>query len=210
MSAYLGGTDDHRNAELRGVLSPLKAMAEHGDMAITLVSHMGKSGGTNGKYRVIGSIAYVGVCRANFLFVKDRDDSTGRRVLMLDNGGNLGPEAPTLAYTVEGGIDGPRVEWVQGTVNITAEQALAADQQAQQDQHGQQEAPDRTIAEAWLKEILTAGPVPSKEIYADAKAAGIAQRTLERAKQNLKVASFREGFGKNSVCKWRLPDAWTD
>ena len=28
VSAYLGGTDDHRNSELRGVLSPLKAMAE--------------------------------------------------------------------------------------------------------------------------------------------------------------------------------------
>src|SRR5262249_6783705 len=28
VSAYLGGKDDHRNAELRGVLSPLKAMAQ--------------------------------------------------------------------------------------------------------------------------------------------------------------------------------------
>ena len=37
----------------------------------------------------LGSIAYVGACRANHLFVADPDDPTGRRVLMLDNGGNV-------------------------------------------------------------------------------------------------------------------------
>ena len=89
VSAYLGGVDDHRNAEVRGILSPLKQMAERLNAAVVLLSHLSKGGSSNPQQRVIGSIAYVGACRANFLFVKDREDPTGRRVLMLDNGGNL-------------------------------------------------------------------------------------------------------------------------
>ena len=60
VSAYLGGTDDHKNAELRGVLSPLKRVAERTNAAVVLVSHLNKSGSTNAKHRVTGSIAYVG------------------------------------------------------------------------------------------------------------------------------------------------------
>ena len=93
VSAYLGGVDDHRNAEVRGILSPLKKMAERLNAAVVLLSHLSKGGSSNPQQRVIGSIAYVGACRANFLFVKDREDPTGRRVLMLDNGGNLAPPA---------------------------------------------------------------------------------------------------------------------
>ena len=156
VSAYLGGVDDHRNAELRGVLSPLKAMAERLNVAIVLVTHLSKSGGTNGKHRVIGSIAYVGACRANFLFARDRDDPTGRRVLMLDNGGNLAPAAPTLAYVIEDRGDGPRIEWLAEPVAITAEQALAAEQAACQ---ADRDAPERREAESWLREVLSAGPV---------------------------------------------------
>lgn len=206
VSAYLGGIDDHRNAELRGVLSPLKAMAEAGNLAVILVSHMGKSGGTNGKYRVIGSIAYVGACRANFLFVKDRDDPTGARVLMLDNGGNLAPPAATLAYTIVCDKDGPRVDWCQGTVDITAEQALAADQAAQQAERGEKVAPERSDAELWLKEMLGDGPMLVRELEEFAKNGGIKTRTLERAKKNLGVESFKEGFKTDAKWFWRLPN----
>src|SRR6185312_5599360 len=127
VSAYLCRTNDHRNADLRGVLGPLKSLAEELDLAVVLVSHLGKSGSTHGQYRVIGSIAYVGACRSNLLFVRDRTDSTGRRVYICDNGGNLGPPAPTLAYLIADRGAGPRVEWVEGCRPITAEEALAAE-----------------------------------------------------------------------------------
>ena len=76
ISAYLGRVDDHRNADLRSVLAPLSEMAERLGIAVVLVSHLSKASGTNGKHRVMGSIAYVGACRANFLFVRDRTDPT--------------------------------------------------------------------------------------------------------------------------------------
>ena len=69
VSAYLKGVDDNRNAVLRGVLTPLNRLAERLGAAVVLVSHLTKGGSANGKHRVLGSIAYVGACRANHLFV---------------------------------------------------------------------------------------------------------------------------------------------
>jgi hypothetical protein len=42
--------------------------------AIVLVSHLTKDGSANGKRRVLGSIGYVGACRANYLFATDPED----------------------------------------------------------------------------------------------------------------------------------------
>ena len=136
-------------------------MAERLNAAIVLVSHFSKSGGTNGKHRVIGSIAYVGACRANVAFVRDRTDPTGRRVLVADNGGNLAPASPTLAYTIEDRGDGPRVEWLDAPVDITAEQALAAEMEAHQPDR---DAPERREAESWLRERSTRRTCPLEEI----------------------------------------------
>jgi hypothetical protein len=60
VSAYLGGVDDHRNTELRGVLSPLKWLAQRFNLTVVLVSHLNKGASLNGQHRVTGSIAYVG------------------------------------------------------------------------------------------------------------------------------------------------------
>ena len=51
ISAYLGAIDDHRNADVRGLLSPLAEIAERLRIAVVLVSHLSKGGGSNGKHR---------------------------------------------------------------------------------------------------------------------------------------------------------------
>src|SRR5208282_2599214 len=43
ISAYLNGVDDHKNAEIRGLLYPLNAMAARLNCAIILVTHLNKS-----------------------------------------------------------------------------------------------------------------------------------------------------------------------
>jgi hypothetical protein len=200
ITAYLSGIDDHRSTELRGVLSPLKRLAERLGIAVVLVSHTNKAGGPNGKYRVQGSIAYVGACRANFLFVKDRDDPTGRRVLMLDNGCNLGPTLPTLAYRIEDRGDGPRVEWEADSVSITTEEALAAETEAL---HDQSEAPE---VERWLAETLADGPVDVKDIQKSCKDAGFSWDQAKRAKKRLSVHGHKVGFSAGATrWVWALP-----
>jgi putative DNA primase/helicase len=123
---------------------------------------------------------------------------------MADNGGNLAPTAPTLAYIIENPGDGPTVEWFHEPVAITVDQALTAQAEAALDPERSRE---RSEAERWLREVLSAGPVPSKEIEASVKGAGFSIATLRRAKQSIGVESVRDGFGKDSICSWRLPDA---
>jgi len=89
-------------------------------------------------------------------------------------------------------------------VDISAEQALSAEMEAHQPDR---DAPERREAESWLREVLSAGPVPSKEIEVSARNNGIAIRTLKRAKESIGAESIREGFGKDSTCSWRLADA---
>jgi hypothetical protein len=201
VSAYLAGTDDHRNAELRSVLSPLKAVAERTNAAVELISHLNKAAGTNGKHRVTGSIAYVGACRANFLFVRDRDDPTGRRVLMLANGCNLAGEVPTLAYRIEDRGDGPAVEWETDPVNVTVEQALSAESE---DPH---ERDERAECDRWLREALSEGPVAAAEVVKAGRAAGFSESALNRSKGRIGARTERDGFGKGSKCSWTLSAA---
>jgi RecA-family ATPase len=198
VSAYLDGIDDHRNAELRGVLSPLKALAERTNAAVVLVTHLNKGAGTNGKHRVIASIAYVGACRANFLFVRDRDDPTGRRVLMLDNGCNLVASVPTLAYVIGDHGQGSVVEWETEPVDVTAEQALAAEAV---DPH---ERNERAECDQWLREMLADGRKLQREIVKGGRDAGFGEKALNRAKWRIGARSKRVGFGRDSKCYWTL------
>jgi hypothetical protein len=202
VSAYLGRVDDHRNAELRSVLSPLKAVAERLNLAVLLLTHLSKVATGGALSRVMGSMAYTGAARANSLFVFDRQDPTGRRRLMLHSGANLAPWAPTLAYTIEDVEGIGRVEWQPEAVDITAEQALATEQAAWQ---VQADAPERREAEEWLKEVLAEGPVSAKKVKAAAATAGIAEKTLKRAKTRLSVESVKDGFGLDAKWLWMLP-----
>ena len=198
ITSYLGGVDDHRNAELRGVLSPLKAMAERLNVAVVLITHLNKGQGTNGKHRVTGSIAYVGACRANFLFCRDHENPA--RVLMLDNGCNLAGEVPTLAYRIDDLGDGPTVVWEDDPVPITADEAL----QAQTDGHREQDHEEARECDRWLRGTLAAGPMKAKELYGFAANAGFSKDQLKRAKQRVGVVSDRNGFGDGSAWFWSL------
>jgi hypothetical protein len=202
ISAYLKGVDDNRNALLRGVLSPLKNLAERLGAAVVLVSHLTKAVSSNGKHRVLGSIAYVGACRANFLFVPDPNDPAGRRVLLVDNGGNLAPRAAPLAYTIENqNGSGLQIVWSDEPVTITVEEALRPRAEPPRDE------PELTDCEQWLREALVGGRVLVADLRRAGLAAGFAWRTLHRARWRIGARSRREGFGPATKSYWQLREA---
>ncbi len=63
----------------------------------------------------------------------------------------------------------------------------------------------RQKAELFLTENLDTVERHSKEILRLAKAEGISESTLQRAKRRLGVRSRREGFGPESRVFWQLP-----
>lgn len=198
VSAYLKGVDDNRNAALRGVLSPLNRLAEQLGAAVVLVSHLTKSGSSNGKHRVLGSIAYVGACRANFLFVADLTDPTGRRVTMLDNGGNIAPPARALSYIIEDRGDGPWVEWSSEPATNPCESV-----QSSQPEHAGQFARHREC-DHWLRAFLAQGFRSPVEVFAAAHAAGFSKDQVIRSKSRIGAVSVRQGFSTGGQWRWGL------
>jgi hypothetical protein len=196
VSAYLGDCDDQLNANLRAILAPLKDLAERLNLAVVLVTHhsKGSAGSTNGKYRVLGSIAYVGTCRANFLFLKDPDDVEGCRVLMLDNGGNLAAKQPALAYVVRDDGAGPYCDWQPETIDLDADTALAKAARAASVAKGERSGGGQTERRVsrcveWLKRYMGSGGKPAAEAEAAGVAAGFTKAMLFRARGDLGVIS---------------------
>jgi hypothetical protein len=167
------------------------------------VSHLTKAGSNNGKHRVLGSIAYVGACRANHLFVADPDDPSSRRVLMVDNGGNIAPPASALAYTIETRNSGPRIEWSHEPVTTAIDKLLEPELPRQLD-HGEQLVRHREC-DRWLHAFLTDSERSAIDIFKAASEAGFSKNQVRRAKSRVGAVARRAGFDKDAQWSWVLP-----
>jgi len=201
VTAYLDGVDDHRAGEIRGLLYPLSAMAEALNVTIILVTHLSKSLSQDAQQRVLGSVSYVAACRVNFLFAKDKDDPAKRRRLMLELGGNLTEEVPTLGYRIADSGEGPQIEWEQDTTPITAEEILAEEPPCEREDHEEAEE-----CREWLRLALTQGRQSQKELARQGREDGFSESMLRRAKKRIGAKSRRIGFGKTGNFEWFLPE----
>ncbi|GAG94900.1 unnamed protein product, partial [marine sediment metagenome] len=81
ITAYLGKTDSHKNAEVRGCLGPLTALAAKHKVAIIGVTHLTKNTTVKSVYRVLGSVGFIAAARAVWVIAKDKDNETRRLFL---------------------------------------------------------------------------------------------------------------------------------
>lgn len=199
ISAYLGGgTDSHKNAEVRGLLAPLAALAQRHRLAVLMVSHLNKGQGS-AMYRTMGSLAFVAAARAAFLVTKDKDNPSRRLVLPQKN--NLASDCGGLAYHV-GAVDTewgeqPVLEWESEAVDVSADEALA--------EKPGPDADERKNCQFWLRSLLSErGPMQAKEITDEAvNGNDFCKATLKRAKKALGIQSYRED--NTGPWWWRLP-----
>jgi hypothetical protein len=211
ISSYMGKIDSHKNADVRATLEPLGEMAARLRVAIVAVTHFSKGGGKSAVDSFIGSIAFVAAARAAFVVTRDPDDAERRLFLTAKN--NLAKDSGGLAFRLEQrllpgkDILASNIVWEFDHVTKTADEVLA-------ERDAGSDAPSRVEAEDFLRDVLSSGARPSKEIEAEARDAGIKWRTVERAKKALGVvAESRPDPGSGSDGKpprpkwyWRLPD----
>lgn len=200
ISAYCGNADSHTNAEVRGMLAPIAKLAERHGVAIVAVSHLNKGAGGRAMYRAMGSLAFIAAARAGWLVVEDESDPAKR--LMLPTKMNLAAKPTGMAFALhDGGAPGgvPSVAWSAEPVDLSADDALEAIAG-----HGDDERKGAlTEAVDFLRHELGNGAKPSSDVKRAAKAAGIAPRTLDRARAELGVIAAPDGFG--GPWTWALP-----
>jgi hypothetical protein len=152
--------------------------------------------GGNPLYRGGGSIGIIGAARSGLLVARD-PDNPDRRVLARQKC-NLAKPVPSVAFDfklTENGVI--RIGWI-GYSAHTAQSLLAAPQ-------SDEDRGSLNDAIQVLRSILVAGSMPVKDIRRDARKAGVADRTLDRAKAALGVQSVRLGFGPDAEWRWELP-----
>lgn len=205
LSASLGSdVDGHRDQDIRRALAPLVALAERADLALLALAHLNKSQGGDALSRVLGSRGLTAAVRSVLTFGRapDVEEDSPERVL-AHPASNLAPEAPSLAYRHEGrevlADDGDIIDTnrlvLLGECDTRADELITT--------RSGDERTDTESAGDWLADELADGEWhQSRAVKAAAKAAGHADRTLERARASIGAERDRRGFP--SVAVWRL------
>ncbi len=188
----------HHDHDVRIALAKLKKLAEKTNVAIVLIRHLNKFGAGQALYRGSGSIGITGACRCALLAGKDPNDPDRFVLAGLKN--NLGPLPESLAYHLEPAGKVARVEWEPEPCDLTAQDILW---------QPSRNSPRADAAEAWLRDQLSKHPVEAEVLYKAAEKTGHSKATLRRVKKKLGVATYLEGFGKDGVWMWQLPEVLT-
>jgi len=199
ISAFLGKTDSHKNAEVRGVLTKLAKLAEKRNIAIVCISHLNKSQKSSANFRIMGSVAFNATARAVWYVVRD-DELEGQR-LFLPGKSNLTKEPFGLAFnlvsTFNTEVESVKVVFDTEPVYMTPDEALETDA-------NERSSPKIDEAVDWLKDVLKDGPVDRNEIYSLGESNRISGRTIYRAKQKLSVNCEQKGSRGDTKSFWTL------
>jgi putative DNA primase/helicase len=199
-TAYLGGVNDHKNAELRSLLTPLMLWSRRHHVATVFNNHVNKPQGAKveASMRVMGSVAWVNAVRSAYMFAMDPNDQERR--LFVGMKSNLAKQRLGLAYKIVSVGECARVEWL-GEVDVTADEAMNREQSKRK----------RSVkAGEWLEELFAdCSELPSKKIW-DAKAAtSLSDDALKEAKEEMGIRAMQkcDDQGKRQWFWYWTPEA---
>lgn len=189
--AVMSRKNTDRASDVRDILSPLADLAEKRNAALLLIRHLNKSVQSRAIYRGQGSMDFNAIVRSSFIFGQDSENPERRFMAHLKN--SLGKKKPTLEFTIND--DG--VFSFVGETNQDADDVLGTGEpKRQRDAHQLQ------AAKSFLEKLLSDGPMPSNDVKDKADKAGIAWRTIWRAKNEIEIKASKErGTGE---WFWRL------
>jgi KaiC/GvpD/RAD55 family RecA-like ATPase len=199
ITAFLGDTDSHVNAEVRALLSLLSKVASKYGVAIVVVTHLNKSSGGSPLNKITGSLAFVAAARGAFMVIKDENDEQRRLFLTVKN--NIASDMGGFAFKVEGvdlgnNIRTSRVVWEKEGINMSAIEAM------KQNKDGDEGVDRKTID--WLESFLRKYPngVSFDIVQKEAMRQGISKRTLYRAEKECFIDKVFNGQRKPKL--WKL------
>ncbi len=200
MAALAGDVKSGIDHSVRRALSPIRSMAERTGASVVVIRHLNKNVKIGDPImRGGGSIGIIGAARAGLIVGQDPDDST-RRVLAISKT-NLAPGGePSLVYRVKSDpeLNVGAIEWL-GYTERTAREIIDPDQA---------ESSGSAVGEAVgiLREYLEDGPKLATDAQKYCAEAGIAKRTLDRAKKRINVKARPRDNGAGRRWYWELSE----
>ena len=188
LQAYLGdNVDMHRANEVRPVFKRLCAMADRTGCAIILIGHMNKAQGLKSSYRGLGSIDFRAAARSVLLVGRLKSDPAVR--VVAHDKSSLAPEGKSIAFSLdaENGF-----QWI-GYCDISVDDVLSGAGSVQTKTAQMEDELRRMLAE----------PVPADDVLRRAAELGISERTVNIAKKNVGVDSYKVG----NRWYWRKSDS---
>ncbi|GGK48392.1 AAA family ATPase [Nocardia camponoti] len=204
MSTLGGKVDINRNNEVRELLEPWAHLADRIDGLVIGIAHLRKTGNGDVVAGINGSSAFGELARAVFGFAKDPESDAGDRIMSQEKN-SMGQEDLALIYRIESQAvttdSGSTAEVAKFSIIGTSDRTVG---DVLRNPDTERDGSERAEAQAWLEDYLTEnGSAPARDVKAEAKKAGISERTLKRAAQKLGVVYTSAGFPR--VSHWSLP-----
>ena len=188
LQAYLGIDNDmQRSNSTRSVFGRLAKVAERTGCAVVLIGHMNKSSRTKGIYRGLGSIDIAAVARSILLVGRDSSNPYYRIMIQIKN--NLAPEGKAFVFELNPDLG---FSWI------------GQEEHEMEDLLFQRSKVESKLdkAKEYLKLLLNGSDMPCADILEKMRATGIGTRTVEQAKKDMGIISYKLG----DKWYWRLSE----
>jgi hypothetical protein len=176
---------------------------------VLVVFHLNKGISTDPLLRHEGSAAFTQVVRGGLMLghdPQDPDGEDGRQRVLAVSSSNLAAIAPSLVYEITTAriVGDTDEEIVTASMSMIGESSAGA-QDLLRGQPDEEEQTGTGEAEEVLAKELEDGPRPAKDVQKIARALGVTDKQLRRARVRLGVESEKAGF--DGGWEWSLPKA---
>lgn len=194
--------DSHKNGEVRRALAPLVEFGQRTNSAILGISHFSKGTETrNPLERVTGSLAFGALARIVLATAKISDGENTKRIFCRAKS-NIDLDGDGFEYD----ILQTELEKYAGIFTSYAVFGAAVEGTALELLTDADSNDSGNDCVEFLSALLgDDGKMAVKEIFSAGANSGFSKDQLKRAKNQLKVKTTREGFGKGSVIFWAKP-----
>jgi hypothetical protein len=192
----LGVKDGNAYTDAYKAMMPVVQMVRRLGSAAIMVRHVRKMP-ASALNAGVGSVAYAGMARSTVSFAVDSGDESMR--YMAHAGCNVGPTGATWRFRI---VDGKPIPDFDRTVGAVSWEGVVSDS-ADEVMSGKPNRMALEVAKEWLRDRLSGVPSVRSDVVDAATAAGITERTLERARREIGVVSTAGARGRPGT--WALP-----
>jgi hypothetical protein len=204
LAAFLCGRDANKDQAIRRVLYQLSRIAERCRCAIICMRHLNKSSGRRAVYRGNMSIGVIGHARAGLLIAADPDEAAARILAVTKCNLAAVPASLRFRLAPAENADVCRVDWL-GPSGYSADQILQPPTVAEERETREEATTKVVLAMSILKELLACGAQEIRRLKKECAAAGLSNRTVERAARRLNLSLRHQQVEGRNIYTWELP-----